>query len=104
METESQAIPISDLFGNARYFQKGKPLDERATLVKFFCEELARQPRFLGVRLGHYTLSDLYALKSQFKDRLRRPCHVCLAVGATGSCIHSRDTAAKYFWYITKTV
>lgn len=43
----------------------------------------------MGIRLAHYSIDQLYALQSAYKDRLTRS---------------GRSTADKYFWYITKTV
>lgn len=104
MELDQKFIPISDLFGNDRLMKaKGKALDERATLIEYFCRGVAHSPARIGIRVSHYNLSDLYALKSSFEDRLRRPCGDCLGHGATGSCLHSRTTAQKYFWWVTRT-
>lgn len=64
---------ISDLFGRMRTpLPQGKVLDERAELIKFFCDKLHRRPQQIGVRLAHYALSELYALQSGFKDRENR--------------------------------
>jgi hypothetical protein len=80
----------SDLFGNYRLIQQtGKPLNERSLLVKYFCDNLKRAPKYMGIRLAHYSIDQLYALQSAYKDRLTRS---------------GRSTADKYFWYITKTV
>ena len=80
---------IADLFGRFRtLLPKGKVLNERAELVKYFSEALKRPPQYIGVRLGHYTLSDLYGLKSAYSDRLVR---------------NGKVQADKYWWYITKT-
>jgi hypothetical protein len=104
MEAERQFVPISDLFGNARLFSKKGALDERATLIKYFCGETGKPAKRMGMRLSHIkSINDLYALQSQYKDRLRRPCHTCLSAGGTGTCEHSMDTARKYFYWATKT-
>jgi len=66
----------------------GKVLDERAELIKFFAEKLEREPKVVGIRLAHYTLSDLYALKSQYIDRLNR---------------NGKEAARKHWWWQTKT-
>lgn len=80
---------IADLFGKIRTaLPGGKHLDERSELVKYFAQKLERSPKIIGVRLAHYTLSDLYALKSSFNDRLQR---------------NGKDTAHKYWWWVTKT-
>lgn len=79
---------IADIFGRRRTIVRGKPLSERAELVRYFSEKLDRSPKHIGIRLSHYTLSDLYALQSAYKDRLER---------------NGITTAQKYFWWITKT-
>ena len=80
---------IADLFGRIRTaLPGGKALDERSELVKYFSQKLERSPKIIGVRLAHYKLSDLYALKSSFNDRLKR---------------NGREAAMKYWWWITKT-
>lgn len=80
---------LADLFGRYRTLTpKGKPLDERAELIRYFSEEFKREPRVVGVRLAHYKLDELYGLQSAYKDRLQR---------------NGRDTARKYFWWVTKT-
>jgi hypothetical protein len=104
MEAERQFVPISDLFGNARLFSAKGALDERATLVKYFCDEMKTPAQRMGVRLSYIkNIGDLYALQSQYKDRLRRPCGPCLGNGMTAACTHSVETARKYFYWMTKT-
>ena len=79
----------SDLFGQYRLLKKeGRALDERSTLIKYFCDELKREPRVVGIRLGHYNISQLYSLQSAYKDRLTR---------------NGAETARKYWWAVTKT-
>lgn len=81
-------VQIGDLFGNYRLAKPGKVLDERAGLIGYFAEELEAAPKRLGIRLAHYTISDLYALRSAFNDRLNR---------------NGKLAARKYFYWITKT-
>ena len=80
---------IGDLFGRLRtVLPKGRVLDERAELIQFFATKLDRTPQRIGVRLAHYSLSELYALKSSYNDRLTR---------------NGKTTADKYWWWVTKT-
>jgi hypothetical protein len=80
---------IADLFGRFRtLLPKGKVLNERAELINFFVKATGRTPQRVGVRLAHYTLSDLYALKSAYSDRLAR---------------NGAAAANKYWWWCTKT-
>lgn len=76
---------LADLFKD---WKPTKTLGERAELIKFFSEAIGRTPKLIGILLAHYSVSDLYALKSAYSDRLRRNGEV---------------SARKYFWYITKT-
>lgn len=96
---------ISDLFGHHRLTPPtGKTLDERASLLEFFVRSLPSIPTRVGMRLAHIEdIEDLYALQSQYKDRLRRPCGACLKGGMTGTCAHSQIAARKYFYWITGT-
>ena len=87
---------LNTLFGGYSVIKRGKPLNERAMLIKFFVDEgfedkkgKKLSPAYLGKRLAHYTVDDLYALKSSYTDRLNR---------------NSKLQAVKYFWFITKTV
>lgn len=80
---------IADLFGKIRTFtNKGKVLDERTELVAYFAGEMKREHKVTSIRLAHYSLSDLYALKSAYKDRLQR---------------NGKEPAIKYLWAITRT-
>lgn len=80
---------FADLWGRIRTaLPKGRVLDERSELIKYFSQKLERPAKFIGVRLAHYSLSDLYALKSSFNDRLQRD---------------GKETARKYWWWVTKT-
>lgn len=79
---------VSDLFGQYRLMKpEGKVLSERATLIKYFSDEVKREPRVIGVRLAHYTVDQLYALQSSYKDRVTR---------------NGKETANKYFWWISR--
>lgn len=62
---------------------------ERGELIKFFADAVERPPRVVAIRLSHYSVSELYALKSAYNDRLAR---------------NGKTAALKYWWYITKTV
>ncbi|MBT9167798.1 MAG: hypothetical protein DDT19_01141 [Syntrophomonadaceae bacterium] len=66
---------------------KGK--SERGELVKFFADAVERPPRVVAIRLSHYSVSELYAVKSGFSDRLTRNGIVA---------------ARKYFWAISRTI
>ena len=88
---------MMDLLGNFRLVKSGGiPMSERATVIHFFEQQnfthkdgTKLTARELGVRLAHYDLSSLYALKSAYNDRLER---------------NGKTAALKYWWYITKTV
>jgi len=78
-----------DLFGRERtVLPAGRFRDERSELIDWFCAKVHRRPRQLGVRLAHYSLSQLYALKSGWEDRERRDGFV---------------RAEKWWWWTTKT-
>lgn len=80
---------LSDLFGRQRtLLPKGKILDERAELISYFTSELGKESKVIGIRLAHYSLSDLYALKSAYNDRLHR---------------NGKEAAQKYFYWVSKT-
>lgn len=80
---------IGDLFGRIRtLLPKGKVMNERAELISYFSEALKRPPQYIGVRLAHYSIDDLYGLKSAYSDRLKR---------------NGKVQADKYWWFITKT-
>lgn len=81
---------IGDLFGRMRTaLPKGKTLNERAELVQYFSEALNRPAKVVGIRLAHYTLEQLYGLKSAFKDRLQR---------------NGKEAATKYLWAVSRTI
>lgn len=84
----NEFISASDLFGNYRLIKEGKPLNERATLIAYFVKEIGREPKLMGIRLAHYNIGQLYALKSSYEDRVRR---------------NDKTTADKYFWALTRT-
>lgn len=86
---------MSDLFGNYRLFKGIKPLNERATLIKFFVDQGFQDkkttnllPSAIGVLLAHYSTDQLYALKSAYSDRLNRNGYVA---------------ACKYWWAVIRT-
>lgn len=72
---EHKIIETKDLFGNYRIIQKGKLLSERAALIKYFWERARNKEgnhfpeSFIGYKLSHLSLEDLYAFKSQLCDR-----------------------------------
>lgn len=67
-----------DLFGRVRIFKEAKPLDERATLVHYFHSNAYDKEgkrfdvSYIGYRLAHLKLNDLYYLKSVCEDSARR--------------------------------
>lgn len=61
---------------------------ERGELLKFFSQEVQRPIRLIGIRLSHYSIQDLYGLKSAYTDRLGRD---------------GRDAANKNWWWTTRT-
>lgn len=80
---------ISDLFGNYRLaVPVGKRSSERSELMKYFLERLnvgrtePLNPAYLGMRVAHLDMRDLYYMKSEGEDYVRR------GKGAFG----------KYFW------
>jgi hypothetical protein len=84
---------LTDLFGNerfaTRYKGNGKQQGtERGSLISYFATELEREVKFVAVRTSHYTMSELYSLKSSFSDRLNR---------------NGKEAARKYFFWITRT-
>lgn len=80
--------PLKDLFGIDRYLgKKGKPMDERSGLMSFFITAFDRPAKVVAIRLGHYSLSDLYYLKSDYLDRERK----------------DKVAAIKWLWVITRT-
>lgn len=81
-------VHIKDLFSRDHLLKNDTPLSERATLIAYFSKEIGRPAKFIAIRLAHYTLDDLYGLKSMYKDRLQR---------------NERATADKFWWAITRT-
>jgi len=81
---------MQDLLGNTRYLspKKGRALDERAGLVKYFADLFQKDGKVLALRLAHLKLPDLYYIQSEVKDRLNR---------------QDLETARKWFYYSTKT-
>lgn len=67
---------------------KGRVLNERAELVKWFSSKMDRKPQQIGVRLAHLTLSDLYYMQSDYKDVQRR---------------RGTEAAVKMLWAVTRT-
>lgn len=68
-----------------------KKTSERAELLKFFVENLTDpkgkkyRPAYLGMRLSHLKVEDLYYLISECKDRINR-----------------KENWQKYFWGVIK--
>lgn len=63
-------------------------IGERASLIKFFSDQVEKSPKIVGIRLSHYSMDQLYALKSSYSDRLNR---------------NGRVAARKYFFWQSKT-
>lgn len=84
--------PLADFLAVAR--PKPKATSERAECIRFFHERLKDKkgkpfsPRMLGVRLAHFSISELYAIQSVFKDISNR---------------NGSTAAQKYFWWVSKT-
>lgn len=88
---------FQDLWGRLRTgLPGGKVLDEKAELRKFFETQInmsrgKREPlasAYIGQRLAHFKLHQLYTIKSEYMDRLNR---------------QGRATADKYWWWVTET-
>lgn len=84
------------LFNKDKYKQKPSRETERENLVQYFVDELniSRRGKLALLTPGRMRKvfeglekKDLYYMKSQFEDRLRR---------------NSRDSASKYFWWSLK--
>lgn len=81
MDEVSTPKPIADLFGNYTLPPVGvkKRTSERAELVRYFYENAKvgwqgkgkLSPGYVGMRLAHLTVQDLYAFKSMCEDRRR---------------------------------
>ena len=84
---ENVITEMPDLFGRYRIFKGDVPMSERAGLIKFFTEKTAKNPKVIAIRLAHYSVDQLYALQSGYKDRERT----------------KKDTADKWFWFTTRT-
>lgn len=85
-------LEAKDLFGIERFLsskKEGKAISERAGLVKYFSESMGRPAQFVGVRMAHMSLDQLYSMKSQYEDRLKR---------------NSKETASKWWWWVTRTI
>ena len=93
-DTSNESAPayesMTDLLGRVRYLspKRGRPLDERAGLVKYFADTFKKDGKVLALRLAHLKLPDLYYLQSGVKDRLNR---------------QDLETARKWFYFSTKT-
>lgn len=81
---------IKDLFGKYRVMSKnsGRVEDERTTLIRYFVENLKKEPKVVAIRLSHYTLDMLYGLKSMYKERLNN---------------NGKETADKWIWWMSRT-
>jgi hypothetical protein len=100
VDNENQTHSLFDLLKDWKPPKKGS---ERGELLTYFSKEIGRPVKYIGIRMAHYSVDQIYGLKSAYKDRLVRPCGDCLRDGATGACKHSNVTAQKYWWWITKT-
>lgn len=82
---DRRAAPMSDLFGNRLANlapkKKSKVSSERAALIEYFltnANEVRMKGRaeyrapFIGMKLSHLSLQDLYAFKSMCEDRKSR--------------------------------
>lgn len=80
---------FADLWGKTRtILPKGRVLDERAELVKWFCNKMEREARQIGPRLAHLSVEHLYTIQSEYKDIVNRRGYV---------------PGVKYLWAITRT-
>jgi preprotein translocase subunit Sec61beta len=76
-EDDNKIVAIKDLFGKERFLKKGKVLNERAGLIKYFHERARNKlgdpfdVSYIGMLLAHLTVQDLYAFKSMLDDRER---------------------------------
>lgn len=78
--------PLSDLIPLFQITpQKGS---ERGELLKYFATKVDRPIKIVAIRCSHYTLDQLYALRSGYLDRLRTS---------------DREGARKWWWWTTKT-
>lgn len=73
-------VQIGSLFSQYSYTKKGKILNNRQELVKYFydnaradwCSKRPLSPAYVASKLAHLSEFDLYAFKSQCEDRKRR--------------------------------
>jgi hypothetical protein len=80
--TENTLTPIKDLFGTTRYFRPdpvaSKPISERAVLINYFHQHALDKNNkpfpvaYIGMKLSHLELRDLYFLKSTCESESRR--------------------------------
>lgn len=81
---------MTDLLGHTRYLspKKGRVLDERAGLNRWFSDTFKKDGKVIALKTAHLKLNDLYYLKSCVIDRIQRQDII---------------TARKYFYYSIKT-
>lgn len=91
---ENSVKDVRDLFGNRHIPLKGK-ISRRSELIGYFYDNAlatwkGKKPLthgFIAFRLGHLSLFDLEAFRSQCEDRKRKG-----------------DNWSKYFWGVLKEV
>lgn len=95
MNDENTVVSTKDLFGNFVLPPQKKGQSERGNLLSFFKKQgfidqkgKILEYRNLAVLLSHFTVSQLYALKSAYEDRLTR---------------NGKDGAWKYWWFVIRT-
>lgn len=84
MEETQTAMPLADLFGKysidtRSVLEKKRTRSERSELVRYFFENAKERwlgkkplsPAYVGMKLAHLSLHDLYAFKSMCEDRSR---------------------------------
>lgn len=92
---ENKVVSMTDLFGNFVLPQVIKGTSERGNIIGYFMTQgfVGAKDRVLETKnvaslLSHFTVSQLYALKSAYEDRLKR---------------NGKESARKYWWYAVRT-
>lgn len=80
-DTQHETVSMSSLFAGYTMPQptKKKRTSERTELVRYFYDHAAARwtgnrplsPGYIGMKLAHLTIQDLYAFKSMCEDRAR---------------------------------
>lgn len=90
MQSIDQDRGYTSLFAGYVFPEQAKRKgSERGELIDFFSKVLNRTPKYTGIRLAHYSIDHLYALKSAFLERKTR---------------NGALPATKYLWWITKVI